>query len=97
MAEAMTGLAEPAARRSPRRTRLGVVVSDKGDKTIKVVTVYTQKHPKYGKYMRRRTTMHAHDEKNEAKIGDRVEVMECRPVSRTKCWRLVRILTARAS
>jgi small subunit ribosomal protein S17 len=79
------------ARRS-RRTRVGVVSSDKTDKTIKVVCQYTVKHPKYGKYIRRRTVLHAHDERNEAKEGDRVEVMVCRPVSKTKSWRLVRIV-----
>ena len=97
MAETMTGTAERPHTRPPRRTRVGVVASDKGDKTIKVTAIYTQRHLKYGKYMRRRTTMHAHDEKNEARVGDTVELMECRPVSKTKCWRLVRIVNRSAS
>jgi small subunit ribosomal protein S17 len=73
-------------------TLVGVVASDKGDKTIKVVVDYQMRHPKYGKYLRRRTVLHAHDEKNEAKEGDRVEIAECRPLSKTKHHRLVRIV-----
>jgi len=73
---------------------VGVVSSDKGDKTIKVVVDRLSKHPKYGKYLRRRTVVHAHDEKNEAGIGDKVEVMACRPISKTKHYRLVRVLHA---
>src|SRR6266487_1589651 len=74
------------------RTIQGVVGSDKGDKTIKVVVNYQTKHPKYGKYLKRRTVLHAHDEKNEAKEGDTVEIAECRPLSRTKHHRLVRVV-----
>src|SRR5947208_16251695 len=74
------------------RTIQGVVASDKGDKTIKVVVEYQQKHPKYGKYLKRRSTLHAHDEKNEAKEGDTVEIAECRPLSKTKHHRLLRIV-----
>jgi small subunit ribosomal protein S17 len=70
----------------------GVVASDKGDKTIKVVVNYQMKHPKYGKYLKRRTVLHAHDEKNEAKEGDTVEIAECRPLSKTKHHRLLRIV-----
>ena len=78
--------------RSQLRTVVGVVASDKGDKTIKVVVNYQTKHPKYGKYLKRRTTLHAHDEKNEAREGDLVEIAECRPLSRTKHHRLLRIV-----
>src|SRR5690242_13033541 len=74
------------------RTIVGVVASDKGDKTIKVVVNYQTKHPKYGKYLKRRTVLHAHDEKNDAKEGDTVEIAECRPLSKTKHHRLVRIV-----
>src|SRR3954454_24751052 len=74
------------------RTIEGVVASDKGNKTIKVVVNYQTKHAKYGKYLKRRTVLHAHDEKNEAKEGDRVEIAECRPMSRTKHHRLLRIV-----
>ena len=62
------------------RTIEGVVASDKGNKTIKVVVEFQTKHAKYGKYMKRRTVLHAHDEKNDAKEGDRVEIAECRPL-----------------
>ena len=74
------------------RTIQGVVASDKGDKTIKVVVEYQARHPKYGKYLKRRTVLHAHDEKNEAKEGDTVEIAECRPLSKTKHHRLLRIV-----
>ena len=79
------------ARPQLRLTR-GVVASDKGDKTIKVVVAYQTRHPKYGKYLKRRTVLHAHDEKNEAREGDTVEIAECRPLSKTKHHRLVRIV-----
>ena len=78
--------------RTDLRTVVGVVASDKGDKTIKVVVNYQTKHPKYGKYLKRRSTLHAHDEKNEAKEGDTVEIAECRPLSKTKHHRLLRIV-----
>jgi len=71
---------------------MGVVASDKGDKTIRVVVEFQTRHPKYGKYLRRRTILAAHDEKNEAKEGDKVELAECRPLSKTKHHRLVRIV-----
>src|SRR5687768_9755341 len=74
------------------RTIEGVVASDKGDKTIKVVVNYQTKRPKYGKYLKRRTVLHAHDEKNDAKEGDTVEIAECRPLSKTKHHRLLRIV-----
>ena len=78
--------------RSLLRTIQGVVASDKGDKTIKVVVNYQTKHPKYGKYLKRRTVLHAHDERNEAHEGDTVEIAECRPLSKTKHHRLLRIV-----
>lgn len=83
--------ASPPAR-NRRPTRVGVVTSDRRDKTIRVTVSYTVKHSKYGKYIRRRTVLHAHDERNEAAVGDKVEIMLCRPISKTKSWRLVRIL-----
>lgn len=79
-------------RRNVRARRTGTVVSDKCDKTIKVKYEYITKHPMYGKYIRRSTTLHAHDEKNEAHTGDVVEVMACRRLSKMKCWRLARIV-----
>src|SRR5215216_1051627 len=78
--------------RSLLRTIEGVVASDKGNKTIKVVVNYQMRHEKYGKYLKRRTVLHAHDEKNEAKEGDLVEIAECRPLSKTKHHRLLRIV-----
>ena len=75
------------------RTLEGVVASDKGDKTIKVVVNYQTRHAKYGKFLKRRTTLHAHDEGNLAKEGDTVEIAECRPLSKTKHHRLLRIVT----
>lgn len=78
--------------RRVRTKRIGVVTSDKGDKSIRVTYRYSVKHRKYGKYIRRQTTLHAHDENNVAKLGNLVEVMACRPVSKTKCWRLTRVL-----
>ena len=78
--------------RGKREQREGTVTSDKGDKTIRVRFDYLVKHPKYGKYFNRRTTVHAHDEENKARSGDHVEIMECRPISKTKRWRLVRVV-----
>ena len=74
------------------RTIQGVVASDKANKTIKVVVDYQMKHPKYGKYLKRRTVLHAHDDKNEAREGDLVEIAECRPLSKNKHHRLLRIV-----
>src|ERR1043165_4542637 len=88
----MPATAETKVDRSQLRTITGVVASDKGNKTIKVVVEYQQKHPKYGKYLKRRSSLHAHDEKNEAKEGDTVEIAECRPLSKTKHHRLLRIV-----
>ena len=75
-----------------RRKRIGVVEMSKREKTIKVRIDRQVKHPKYGKYLGRRLVLHAHDEKNEAQVGDVVEITECRPISKTKSWRLVRVL-----
>ena len=84
----------PKTRGKKRATRTGVVSSAARDKTIRVVIQYLVRHPKYGKYLRRRTVLHAHDEKNECVTGDTVELMACRPMSKTKQWRLVRIVEA---
>ncbi|MDO8301817.1 MAG: 30S ribosomal protein S17 [Sedimentisphaerales bacterium] len=70
----------------------GVVVSDHGDKTIRVEIKWMYKHPKYGKYLRKTTKLGVHDETNEAKVGDTVEITECRPMSKTKTWRLVKVV-----
>ncbi len=78
--------------RSSRRTRIGFVSSDARDKTIAVRMDRLARHAKYGKYQKRRSVLHAHDEKNEAKVGDMVEIMACRPISKMKAWRLSRII-----
>lgn len=78
--------------RNLRKTRVGVVVSDKMDKTVTVAIEDMVKHPLYGKIMKRTLKVHAHDEKNECTVGDKVEIMETRPLSKTKRWRLVRII-----
>ena len=72
----------------------GTVVSDRMDKTIIVKSERRVKHPRYGKYIRRYTTYYAHDELNEAKVGDKVELAFTRPLSKTKRWRLLRVVTA---
>ena len=79
-------------KRGQRDRRLGIVVSEKGDKTIRVRHDFMVKHAKYGKYYRRSTTLHAHDENNEARLGDAVEVEACRRISKLKCWRLTRVV-----
>ncbi|OOB78030.1 MAG: 30S ribosomal protein S17 [Epulopiscium sp. Nele67-Bin001] len=80
------------AERNLRKTLVGMVTSDKMDKTITVAVVNNVKHPLYGKIMKRTYKLHAHDEKNECQIGDRVKVMETRPLSKTKRFRLVEIV-----
>lgn len=89
---ATTGTAAATEPRQARRKRVGVVETSKREKTIKVRIDRLLRHPKYGKYLQRRLVLHAHDEKNEAQVGDVVEIMECRPISKTKSWRLVRII-----
>ena len=78
--------------RGMRKTRVGVVVSDKMDKTITIAVKYRVRHPLYGKIMNRTTKIKAHDENNEWGIGDTVRVMETRPLSHDKRWRLVEII-----
>ena len=78
--------------RKLRNRQIGMVTSDKVTKTRKVVIEYLARHAKYNKYVKRQTVLHVHDEKNECRVGDQVEVMSCRPISKTKTWRLVRIV-----
>ena len=78
--------------RNLRKTRVGVVVSDKMDKTIVVAVKNNERHPLYNKIVKRTYKLKAHDEKNECNIGDRVRVMETRPLSKDKRWRLVEII-----
>lgn len=81
-----------ASTRSRRKTEIGVVASDKMNKTRRVVVERLVPHSKYGKMLRRRTVCHAHDEANESHIGDMVEIMETRPMSKLKRWRVIRIV-----
>jgi small subunit ribosomal protein S17 len=85
-------MAETAQRSAGRKHRRGVVVSDARDKTITVQIETARAHPVYGKIVRRSKKLHAHDERNEAAVGDLVRVVECRPLSRLKRWRLVEII-----
>jgi small subunit ribosomal protein S17 len=78
--------------RSRRKVRVGVVVSDARDKTVTVEVPSSFKHPRYDKVVRRSTKFHAHDEANDASIGDTVRIMEIRPVSKQKRWRVVEIV-----
>ena len=84
--------AAAAKARTRRKTEVGIVTSDKMDKTRRVEIERLVPHPKYGKFMRRRTICHAHDEANATHIGDIVEIMETRPLSKLKRWRIVRIV-----
>jgi small subunit ribosomal protein S17 len=78
--------------RNLRKTRIGVVRGNKMDKTITVAVERRVKHPIYGKFVKKTTKFHAHDEKNECTIGDVVRIMETRPMSKTKRWRLVEVV-----
>ena len=78
--------------RNLRKERTGVVTSNKMDKSITVVIKWKEKHPIYGKFVNKTKKYHAHDEKNECGIGDTVKIMETRPLSKTKRWRLVQII-----
>ena len=88
----MSDNATAAVARKPRKVREGLVVSDKMDKTVVVEVENRVKHAVYGKVMRRTSRLKAHDETNDAHQGDRVQIMETRPLSATKRWRVVEIL-----
>lgn len=90
--ETPTAPADTAENRGHRKTRVGEVVSDRMDKTIVVRTITRVPHPRFGKIVKQIKKFHAHDEKNEAKHGDKVLIMETRPLSRLKRWRLVEVL-----
>lgn len=79
-------------RHAKRKTAIGFVSSKMGDKSVKVTVPYKTPHPLYGKVINRKTVLHAHDEKNEARLGDKVELMETRPISRLKRWRVISIV-----
>ncbi len=78
--------------RNLRKERIGIVVSDKMDKSIVVAEKRKVKHPIYGKFVNKTTKFHAHDEKNDCNVGDTVRIMETRPLSKTKCWRVVEVI-----
>ena len=78
--------------RTLRKVRVGMVVSDKMDKTVVIAIEDNVKHPVYGKIIKRTLKVHAHDEKNECGVGDKVRIMETRPLSKTKRWRVVEII-----
>ena len=80
------------AERNLRKTRVGMIVSDKMDKTVVVAIIDNVKHPLYKKIVKRTVRLKAHDEKNECRVGDRVEVMETRPRSKDKRWRVIEII-----
>ena len=88
----MSEVAATTITRNLRKTRIGVVSSNKMDKTITVNVERKVKHPLYGKFLKKITKFHAHDEKNECSIGDTVKIMETRPMSKTKRWRLVEVV-----
>lgn len=81
-----------SAQRNARRRLVGTVSSDKMDKTITVIWQRRVRHKRYGKYIKRNTRLHAHDEKSEARVGDLVEIQATRPLSKTKNWRLVKVI-----
>ncbi|MFM7375696.1 MAG: 30S ribosomal protein S17 [Chthoniobacterales bacterium] len=87
-----TATTTASAARGIRKTLIGEVVSDKMDKTVVVRTVSRVPHPRFGKIVKQVAKFHAHDEKNEAKAGDKVRIAETRPLSKTKRWRLVEVL-----
>jgi len=78
--------------RGNRRVEIGIVTSDKMDKTRRVEIPRLVKHPRYGKYIKRRTICHVHDETNQSRTGDHVEIMETRRLSKTKTWRLIKVV-----
>jgi small subunit ribosomal protein S17 len=81
-------------RHNARKTVIGFVSSKMGDKSVKVTVPYKTPHPLYHKVINRKTVLHVHDEKNETKVGDKIEVMETRPISRLKRWRVIRVVEA---
>lgn len=89
----MTTQNEQANSRVLTGTLVGQVTSDKRDKTRTVSVTYQARHAKYGKYLTRTTNYHVHDPENTSKVGDRVEIANCRPISKTKSWRLVKVVS----
>jgi len=92
MAETTTATTDDVLLRNARKVRVGLVVSDKMDKSITVAIERQVKHPIYGKFIKKTTKLHAHDEANDANAGDTVRIQETRPLSKTKRWRLVEVV-----
>jgi small subunit ribosomal protein S17 len=92
MSQATQTQSATQTRKALKSTRYGVVTSDKRDKTRTVQVEFSARHAKYGKFLRRATKFQVHDPSNDAKQGDRVEIARCRPISKTKSWRLVRVI-----
>ena len=92
MATKQTKTTQAENGRGKRNERIGIVVSDKANKTISVEITRVVRHERYGKYLKTHTKFAAHDEKNEAKVGDKVLIVETRPLSKSKRWRLVKVL-----
>lgn len=88
----MSNQANTTARKALQGTKTGQIVSDRRDKTRTVKVTYLAKEPKYGKFLRRSTRFQVHDPANESRMGDTVEIAPCRPISKTKSWRLVRVI-----
>ena len=86
----------PSDTRNQRKSIIGFVTSRSGDKSVKVTIPYKTPHPRYHKVINMKTVVHAHDEKNETKVGDRVKIMETRPLSRLKRWRIVAVVESSA-
>jgi len=84
-------MSSPSSARNPRKSLTGFVTSRSGNKSVKVTIPYKTPHPLYHKVINRKTVVHVHDEKNETKLGDQVEIMETRPLSRLKRWRVIRV------
>lgn len=74
------------------KTKTGVVISKSGDKSVQMAIDYKVKHPRYGKYVKRRIKINVHDEQNQTGVGDLIEIAECRPISKRKSWRLLKII-----
>ena len=83
---------QPTLVRGRRKTRTGLVTSNKMEKSITIAVERKERHPLYGKFLKKTTKFMAHDEKNECNIGDTVKIMETRPLSKNKCWRLVEVI-----
>jgi len=83
---------EKTIERTNRKEKTGIVISNKMAKSIVVAVERKVKHPKYGKFVKKTSTFMAHDEKNESNIGDTVRIMETRPLSKNKCWRLIAVI-----